>query len=53
MIILFSVFLLMKNCKSWREFSASFTISTLTYESVKKTGKVMVNGMQVPAFLSF
>ena len=51
MIILFSVFLLMKTCKSWRDFSASFTISTITYENVKKTGKVMVNGMQIPAFL--
>lgn len=53
MIILFSVFLLMKSCKSWRDFSASFTISTITYENVKKTGKVMVNGMQLPAFLPF
>lgn len=53
MIILFSVFLLMKNYKSWRDFSASFTINTITYENVKKTGKVMVNGMQTPAFLSF
>eukprot|EP00070_Physeter_catodon_P034602 XP_028341496.1 V-type proton ATPase 116 kDa subunit a isoform X7 [Physeter catodon] len=33
----------MKNCKSWRDFSASFTISTITYESVKKTGKQMAD----------
>lgn len=53
MIILFSVFFLMKNCKSWRDFSASFTISTITHENVKKTGKVMVNGMQsLPSFPS-
>ena len=60
MIILFSVFftlsyvmvLMVKDAEKSLQL-LQFFISTITYESVKKTGKVMVNGMQSPAFLSF